>query len=271
MDVINIISATAITPRFDREQREPDRIVNVNVNGVVNALEVARQLPHFRRFVQISSCAVFGDNKGLTVLDEDSPANATNLYGVTKLAGERIALRYADLFGLDVVAVRPSNVYGPMERPTPGYAGATELREMLRVHFAGEPIKVAAVSRSIPRLDLRRGRGGGDRAGLGYHSAPTPALHPCPGRAVLGWRRPRRPFARTSPDCNTRSCRPAKPTIQSAVSLPDRCRRAGLRRLIWAGHRAPASPMACVTICNGSMPMARNRTFAAIGGTVEVS
>jgi nucleoside-diphosphate-sugar epimerase len=145
-DVTNIISAAAITPRFDREQREPDRIINVNVNGVVNALEVARQLPHFRRFVQISSCAVFGDSKGLTELDEASPANATNLYGITKLAGERIALRYADLFGLDVIAVRPSNVYGPMERPTPGYAGATELREMLRVHFAGDPIKVAAVT-----------------------------------------------------------------------------------------------------------------------------
>jgi UDP-glucose 4-epimerase len=143
--VTNIVSAAAITPRFDREQREPDRIVNVNIGGVVNALEVSRQLPDFRRFVQISSCAVFGDNKGLNVLDEDSPTNATSLYGITKLAGERITLRYADLFGLDVVAVRPSNVYGPMERPTPGYAGATELREMLRVHFSGQPIKVASL------------------------------------------------------------------------------------------------------------------------------
>jgi nucleoside-diphosphate-sugar epimerase len=144
--VTSIISAAAITPRFEREQREPDRIVNVNVGGVVNALEVARQLPHFRRFVQISSCAVFGDQTGLTELDETSPANATSLYGITKLAGERIALRYADLFELDVVAVRPSNVYGPMERPTPGYAGATELREMLRLHYSGQPIKVASLA-----------------------------------------------------------------------------------------------------------------------------
>ena len=59
-----------------------------------------------------------------------------------------MALRYGDLFGLDVIAVRPSNVYGPMERFTPGYAGATELREMLRIHFAGEPIKVASLDAS---------------------------------------------------------------------------------------------------------------------------
>lgn len=140
-----IVSAAAITPRVDRERREPERIIAVNLGGVVNALEVARELPGFRRFVQISSCAVFGDVSDLCEVDEASPARSTNLYGITKLTGERVALRYGELFGLDVIAVRPSNVYGPMERVTPGYAGATELREMLRIHFGGEPIKVTSL------------------------------------------------------------------------------------------------------------------------------
>ncbi len=143
--VASIVSAAAITPRVDREQREPTRIIDVNLGGVINALEVARSLPNFRRFVQISSVAVFGDEAGAATRDEDSPANSTNLYGITKLAGERVALRYGDLFGLDVIAVRPSNVYGPMERVTPGYAGATELREMLRIHFEGQSIKVTTL------------------------------------------------------------------------------------------------------------------------------
>jgi nucleoside-diphosphate-sugar epimerase len=146
--VTSIVSAAAITPRVDREKQEPQRIIDVNLGGVVNALEVARELPNFRRFVQISSVAVYGDVPGATEVDEDSPANAANLYGITKLAGERVALRYGDLFGLDVIAVRPSNVYGPMERFTPGYAGATELREMLRIHFSGEPILVEALDAS---------------------------------------------------------------------------------------------------------------------------
>lgn len=143
--VTSIVSAAAITPRVDRERREPTRIIDVNFGGVVNALEVARTLPNFRRFVQISSVAVFGEEPGATTRDEDSPANSTNLYGITKLAGERVALRYGDLFDMDVIAVRPSNVYGPMERFTPGYAGATELREMLRIHFEGHPIKVTTL------------------------------------------------------------------------------------------------------------------------------
>ena len=144
--VTSLIHAAAITPRIDRERREPGRIVDVNLGGTVNALEVARSLPSLRRFVYVSSVAVLGDQPEATVLDEESPSRTANLYGITKYASERIALRYRTLFGLDLVAVRPGNVYGPMERPTPGYAGATELREMLRLHFAGQPILVNSLA-----------------------------------------------------------------------------------------------------------------------------
>lgn len=140
--VTSIIHASAITPRIDRERREPDRIIDVNLGGTVNALEVARALPDLRRFVYVSSGAVWGEHPGADTLDEDSPSHASSLYGVTKYASERICRRYAALFGLSIVAMRPANVYGPMERVTPGYAGATEPREMLRIHAAGDPILV---------------------------------------------------------------------------------------------------------------------------------
>ncbi|MFM9106678.1 MAG: NAD-dependent epimerase/dehydratase family protein [Chloroflexota bacterium] len=140
-----IVHAAVITPRRDREQREPARIVEVNLTGTVSALEAARGIPGLRRFVYISSGAVWGEAPGAATLDEESPANAVSLYGITKLASERIALRYGDLFGMDVAAARPANVYGPMERITPGYAGATELREMLRIHAAGEEIRVTSL------------------------------------------------------------------------------------------------------------------------------
>lgn len=145
-NVDHIIHAAAITPRVDRERREPTRIVDVNLGGTLNALDVALQRPSFGRFVQISSCAVWGDVPGVTTLDETSPTNPSGLYGITKLAGEQIAIRYHELFDLDVVAIRPGNLYGPMERPTPGYAGATELREMLRLHAAGQPVRVTSLA-----------------------------------------------------------------------------------------------------------------------------
>jgi UDP-glucose 4-epimerase len=140
-----IVHAAAITPRFEREQREPVRIIDVNLGGTVNALEVARGIPGLRRFVYISSGAVWGDVSDVDELTEESPSNATTLYGITKLASERTTLRYGDLFGMDVAAVRPANVYGPMERVTPGYIGATQLREMLRIWAAGEEIRVTSL------------------------------------------------------------------------------------------------------------------------------
>lgn len=144
--VTSIVHAAVITPRVDRERREPARIVEVNLGGTVNALEAARALPGFRRFVYVSSVAVWGAVPGAVELTEETPSYAATLYGITKYASERVGLRYRTLFDLDVVAVRPGNVYGPMERVTPGFAGATELREMLRLHVAGRPILVNSLA-----------------------------------------------------------------------------------------------------------------------------
>ena len=144
--VTAVIHAAVITPRVERERQEPARIVEVNLGGTVNALDVARSVPDLRRFVYVSSGAIWGAVPGATELTEETPSYATSLYGITKHTSERVARRYAELFGMDVVAVRPANVYGPMERVTPGYAGATELREMLRLHVAGEPILVNSLA-----------------------------------------------------------------------------------------------------------------------------
>lgn len=140
--VTHIIHAAAITPRVERERTEPRRIIDVNLGGTVNVLEVARALPTFERMVYVGSGAAWGSGHDTDVLDEESPSRASNLYGVTKYASERFCLRYRELFDLDIVSMRPANVYGPMERVTPGYGGATELREMLRILAAGDELRV---------------------------------------------------------------------------------------------------------------------------------
>ncbi|MCO5220477.1 MAG: NAD(P)-dependent oxidoreductase [Thermomicrobiales bacterium] len=141
-DVTRIVHTAAITPRRHREMAEPKRIVEVNLLGTMNALDVARQLDGFERFVYVSSCATTGDHPELTETDEDTPSTAHGLYGITKHTSERICQRYAELYGLDIVSMRPANVYGPMERDTPGYKGGTEPREMLRLSFEGKPVLV---------------------------------------------------------------------------------------------------------------------------------
>lgn len=141
-EVSKIIHSAAITPRIDHEKEEPQRIIQVNLMSTVNCLEIMRSNQGVSRMVVLSSGAALGSGHDTDVLDEDSVSLATGLYGITKHTGERFSKRYKELFGLDVVCVRPGSVYGPMERHTPGYRGATELREMLRIISLGEPIAI---------------------------------------------------------------------------------------------------------------------------------
>ena len=140
--VTRMIHAAVITPRREWELREPARIIDVNIGGTVNALDVARSLPGFERMVYVSSCAVWGDQPDADKLTETLQPNPSGLYPLSKYSSELICRRYAELFGLDIVSMRPSNVFGPMERDTPGYRGGTEPREMLRLYAEGQPILI---------------------------------------------------------------------------------------------------------------------------------
>lgn len=140
--VDRIIHAAAITPRLEREKSEPARIIDVNLMSTVHCLEIMRTTPAINRMIYISSRAAWGSGHGTDVLDEESPSLATGLYGVTKHTCERFIRRYKELFELDITCMRPASVYGPMERVTPGYTGATELREMLRILASGEPLLI---------------------------------------------------------------------------------------------------------------------------------
>jgi nucleoside-diphosphate-sugar epimerase len=140
--VDSIINAAAITPRVDREKEEPGRIIQVNLMSTVTCLEMMREMEQLKKLVVISSGAAWGSGHDVDVIDEDTPSLATGLYGVTKHSAERFCMRYRELFGMDVVCIRPGSVYGPMERHTPGYRGATELREMLRIIAGGDPLAI---------------------------------------------------------------------------------------------------------------------------------
>ena len=128
--ITHIVHGATITPisrgsaseaKREPEAESPARIVDVNVMGTVEALEWARTLPDFKRFIYMSSGAVYkhhGPDRPGEPLPEDGYVMPRRLYGISKLASELITERYGDLFGLSTASVRPSSVYGPMDRVT---------------------------------------------------------------------------------------------------------------------------------------------------------
>src|SRR5579859_4559143 len=129
-EITHIVHGATITPlsrgtaaeaKREPEADNPARIVEVNVMGTVQVLEWARTLPSFRRFIYVSSGAVYkhhGPDRPGEPLPEDGYVMPRRLYGISKLASELITERYGDLFGIPVASVRPSSVYGTMDRVT---------------------------------------------------------------------------------------------------------------------------------------------------------
>ncbi len=112
---------TAAEAKREPEAENPARIIDVNVMGTVAVLEWARTQPSLRRFLYVSSGAVYkhnGPDRPGEPLPEDGYVMPRRLYGISKLASELITERYGDLFGISTASVRPSSVYGTMDRVT---------------------------------------------------------------------------------------------------------------------------------------------------------
>ncbi len=85
-----------------------------NVLGTQNLLE-ASQEAGVERFIYVSTAAVHKPLPKDQVVTEDMPLVSENddVYARSKLAGERLAMQYHDQFGLPVVVLRPTIVFGP--------------------------------------------------------------------------------------------------------------------------------------------------------------
>ena len=130
-DITHIVHGATVTPlsrgtaaeaKREPEAENPGRIIDVNVMGTVAVLDWARTLPTLRRFIYVSSGAVYkhhGPDRPGEPLPEDGYVMPRRLYGISKLASELITERYGDLFGLSTASVRLSSVYGTMDRVTP--------------------------------------------------------------------------------------------------------------------------------------------------------
>jgi nucleoside-diphosphate-sugar epimerase len=130
VEITRIVHGATITPisrgtaaeaKREPEAENPGRIIDVNVMGTVALLDFARALPGLQRFIYVSSGAVYkhhGPDRPGEPLPEDGYVMPRRLYGISKLASELITERYGDLFGLSAASVRPSSVYGTMDRVT---------------------------------------------------------------------------------------------------------------------------------------------------------
>jgi UDP-glucose 4-epimerase len=111
---------------------------SVNVVGLLNVMEGAREVGS-KRIVYVSSGGVIYGEPEEIPTPERAPKLPLSPYGVTKLSGEYYLNYYRQVHGMEYVALRYSNVYGPRQDPH-GEAGVIAI--FSNRLLAGEPLRI---------------------------------------------------------------------------------------------------------------------------------
>ena len=104
---------------------DPRHDAKINIDGLLNLLEGARKGKVQRVVFASSGGVVYGAGGNLPYSEEEKKLPVSP-YGVSKLASEYYLAMYRQLYGLETVALRYSNVYGPRQNPH-GEAGVVAI------------------------------------------------------------------------------------------------------------------------------------------------
>jgi nucleoside-diphosphate-sugar epimerase len=122
---VDVVIHLAALPSVPRSVQDPLTTTEVNVTGTLNVLLAARD-GDVRRVVMASSSSVYGANNFLPKHEELIP-HPISPYGVSKLAAEQFSMAFNAVYGLETVALRYFNVFGPRQDPDSQYAGVVAL------------------------------------------------------------------------------------------------------------------------------------------------
>lgn len=115
----------AAIPSVPRSIHDPVPSHQVNINGTFNVLSAAAQA-RVRRIVYAASSSAYGDTPTLPKTESMIP-RPRSPYAVQKLLGEYYSSVFHSCFGVETVALRFFNVYGPRQDANSPYSGVLSL------------------------------------------------------------------------------------------------------------------------------------------------
>ena len=98
--------------RITQCAEEPRLALEVLVDGTYNVLEAAQQAG-VRKVVAASSASVYGMADHFPTTESQHPYDNRTIYGAAKTFNEGMLRSFAEMYGMDYVALRYFNVYGP--------------------------------------------------------------------------------------------------------------------------------------------------------------
>lgn len=117
---VDCVLHQAAIPSVPRSVSDPLGSNEANVTGTLTMLVAARDAK-VRRFVYAASSSAYGDTPTLPKI-ETMPSSPLSPYAVAKLAGENYCRAFHRVYGLETVALRYFNIFGPRQDPLSQYA-----------------------------------------------------------------------------------------------------------------------------------------------------
>ena len=117
---VDYVLHQAALPSVPRSVKDPASSHAVNATGTLNVLIAARDAG-VRRVVYAASSSAYGNTAELPKHEGMRP-NPLSPYAAAKLAGELYCAAFAASYGLETVALRYFNIYGPRQDPGSAYA-----------------------------------------------------------------------------------------------------------------------------------------------------
>jgi len=100
-------------------EKSPQLAWRINMDGLINILELARDM-EIHQVYWPSSIAVFGPDSPKNQTPQDTIMNPNSIYGVTKVAGEKLCAYYFQKYGVDVRSLRYPGLVGHKSLPGGG-------------------------------------------------------------------------------------------------------------------------------------------------------
>ena len=120
-----VVFHEAAIPSVPRSIDDPIPSHEVNINGTFNVLRAAHE-GKAGRVVYAASSSAYGDTEVLPKVETMTPAPKSP-YALQKLVGEHYCHIFAKVYGMETVALRYFNVYGPRQDPSSPYSGVLSL------------------------------------------------------------------------------------------------------------------------------------------------
>ncbi len=132
---VDYVLHQAAIPSVPRSVDDPLGTNNANVTGTLNVLDAARRAG-VKRVIYAASSSAYGEIEG-EYKSEDMKPQPLSPYAVAKLTGEYYCQAFYRVYGLETVALRYFNVFGPRQDPTSQYAAVIPI--FIRALLEGRP------------------------------------------------------------------------------------------------------------------------------------